>query len=389
MNPNIGMVKDVLLFDRPGHPFFKNVKDQFQKLIRDKFASIIAQVQQTDKALYQKGLLQTERLCNFQSSEKLFSAPEFIGKIMEHPNETAADIYNFYASSAEAEIARQTGTFNQLAHPYLWTADGDYFIRYDKESAVYNDYNAFTLHDNIILDFFSPNCIRIDSRELGDDPSVVIEEYNYEEAFIIYEKLAELLHPLSTLPNSAINLVTSFTRTIILKKQETTGKKMFSSASLYPYIGRSLLLNAGKASDSQVIDALVHESIHSMLYSIDALNKWMPPNATIKLIGSVIISPWTGRALSLGNLCQAIFVWYGLFNFWQLAIQYSLYDRDYGQKRMAQIQDGFARVDIRVLSDTYNLRLQETFVQTVEDVKSIVLKSACCKLPIYTIQNSL
>jgi hypothetical protein len=73
----------------------------------------------------------------------------------------------------------------------------------------------------------------------------------------LMKNLAESLSPLHNFPNSVIELITNFTRVVILKKQAQKESILFSSASLFPYIGRSLLINADGAGISQIIDALV------------------------------------------------------------------------------------------------------------------------------------
>ena len=106
---------------------------------------------------------------------------------------------------------------------------------------------------------------------------------------------------------------------------------------------------------------------------IDAIKKWMPTNAIINKVGPVILSPWTGRPLNPGNFCQAIFVWYGLFNFWQLALANNLYDKEYGEKRIATIQKGFEKVEIDSLNKEFHLQLNDEVLETVEEVKAAVL----------------
>lgn len=372
MNLNIGLAKEALLFQPHQASLYRCINRLFQKCIKEKFSLISRDLIEINETLYEYGNKKIEAATAIEDIPGVWNAPEFIGKMLNYPYESAEEIYSFSIKAIEAEIAKKSRTFDHNTHPYLWTANGDHFIQFDKETCTYNHYNAFKLNELITLDFFSPNCIRIDSKELEEDQSAVIEEYNYEEAYAIYEKLEESVSPLYNFSNSVIELITNFTQVIILKKQVQKETILFSSASLFPYIGRSLLINADRAGSSQIIDALVHESIHSMLYMIDAIKKWMPANAIINKVGPVIPSPWTGRLLNPGNFCQAIFVWYGLFNFWQFALSNHLYDQGYGEKRIATIEKGFEKVEIDLMNKKFQLQLNDEVLETVEAVKAAV-----------------
>ena len=303
MNLNIGLAKEALLFRAPQASLYRSINRRFQKFIKERFSLIAGDLMETNETLYACGNKKIETAGGLEAIPGVWNSPEFISKILNYPYESAEQIYSFLIQAIDAAIAKRNRTFDHVTYPYLWTANGDYFIQFDKEARTYNNYYAFKLNELITLDFFSPNCIRIDSKELSEDESNVIEEYNYEEAFAIYEKLEESVSPLYNFSNSVIELITKFTRVIILKKQVQKETVLFSSASLFPYIGRSLLINTDRAGSSQIIDALVHESIHSMLYMIDAIKKWMPTNAIINKVGPVILSP--GRqAVESGNFSR-------------------------------------------------------------------------------------
>ena len=79
---------------------------------------------------------------------------------------------------------------------------------------------AFELND-MPLDFFSPSCIKVNAQELQEPAGSVIDEYDYREAFNIYERIYDSLEPLTGKKGAAdINdLIYKFTNVIILKRQ--------------------------------------------------------------------------------------------------------------------------------------------------------------------------
>jgi hypothetical protein len=374
MNLSVTLAKEALRFQQQQLPVYENISRVFYQKVKEKFAFIVQQLKMQDEAWWKQEEAKLKRSGGMEAVSKVWYAPEFVSKIVDYPYESEREIFSFFLQAAAAEAAQKTGEFDPAVYPYLWTANGDYLIQFDSEEKTFNEYHAFQLNDTITLDFFSPYCIRIDSKELEEDATGLIEEYNYAEAFGIYEKLEESLSPLNNFLNSVSGLISGFTKVLILKKQVHKKPMLFSSASNFPYIGRSLLINAGEAGDSQLTDALVHESIHSLLYMIDVVEKWMPLNAVIHRVGRSIISPWTGRPLNPGNFCQAIFVWYGLFNFWHLALAHNIYDKEYGEKRIATIQKGFEQVEIESLNKKFTLQLNQSVLETVTAVKEAVVQ---------------
>lgn len=91
----------------------------------------------------------------------------------------------------------------------------------------------------------------------------------------------------------------------------------FFSASHRNLIGRVTLGNAHSHSTERLMDALVHEAVHSLLYKVELHEAFF---LNITLAGELrAISPWSGRNLSLTSYVHACFVWFALANFWRLA----------------------------------------------------------------------
>jgi hypothetical protein len=94
----------------------------------------------------------------------------------------------------------------------------------------------------------------------------------------------------------------------------------FSSGSTGEYVGRSIFCNAhSSAVDAGILaEALVHESIHSLLYMHETCEPWVASD-DLRANDAVVVSPWTGVRLPLRNYLQACFVWFGLAEFWSMA----------------------------------------------------------------------
>jgi hypothetical protein len=158
MSLNIGLAKEVLLFKPHDASLYRFINRRFQKFIKEKFSLIAQDLIEINEALYAYGNKKVETAGGIEAIPDVWNAPEFIGKLINYPDESAEQIYSFFIQSIDAEIAKRNNTFDHTIYPYLWTANGDYFIKYDKETCTYNNYDAFKLNELITLDFFSPNC---------------------------------------------------------------------------------------------------------------------------------------------------------------------------------------------------------------------------------------
>jgi HEXXH motif-containing protein len=97
-------------------------------------------------------------------------------------------------------------------------------------------------------------------------------------------------------------------------------KKGTQSFSNKPVIGRMGIANADsdRWSISKIADAIVHETIHALIYKIELTN-CLYLDDSIESEPLKIKSPWSGRQLPLHSFVHACFVWFGLWSFWRLA----------------------------------------------------------------------
>jgi hypothetical protein len=74
------------------------------------------------------------------------------------------------------------------------------------------------------------------------------------------------------------------------------------------------LTNIDAESDSWLVDALVHEGVHSLLYMLEVSEPWFLAGRNG---GDRVRSPWTGASLPGHSFVHACFVWYALYHFWK------------------------------------------------------------------------
>jgi hypothetical protein len=118
---------------------------------------------------------------------------------------------------------------------------------------------------------------------------------------------------------------------------------LFASQSARRNIGLATLFNlhCGLSPVDQVVDALVHESIHSMLYKLELIHPfYTDQNAALY---TKVASPWTGRILELHSFVHACFVWYGLLMLWSRASEPS----SFGQQAKERARRGFLAAPLR------------------------------------------
>jgi hypothetical protein len=156
------------------------------------------------------------------------------------------------------------------------------------------------------------------------------------------ERMATAWSGLSAASLIASDFVTQFVQVIALRRHnERAG---FSSGSYRGYIGRVVLGNPDSefSSDIRIVEALVHEAIHAMLYMTLYPVAWGVEDSRCYAEGEKVVSPWTGASLKLSSFLQACFVWYGLLNFWWRALERNAFrDTDRASRRLEQALKGF------------------------------------------------
>lgn len=153
----------------------------------------------------------------------------------------------------------------------------------------------------------------------------------------ITENLARALHIIRFVPN-AHKMICRFTKVIVIRKNPAYGYYSSSSRS-YPTV--QIITNPQLMSVDDIIDSVVHEAIHSFLYSIELIHPFIIDRSienTFKLV-----SPWSGQLLPLHSYIHACFVWYGLYFYW---MQHDGASQIEATKKRRRAQQGFLKEDL-------------------------------------------
>jgi hypothetical protein len=186
-----------------------------------------------------------------------------------------------------------------------WSALADVYI--SAEGAVW-----LPRARELVLDAYSPN-LR-DGWLAGTATTCSREELLAMQPRI--ERGLDIIQAACPLARAAIG---SSVKTVVLLKDERE-PNVWQSMSTERWIGSIMLRNVcypGVWSDALIVEGLVHEAIHSMLYPIELLQSLYTDLAASYSLR--VTSSWSGRSLPLHSFTHACFVWFGLWNFWETA----------------------------------------------------------------------
>lgn len=370
--PGISAALEILQFRENCLSLSQQVKDAFAVKVQERFAGFLEFLKQNDYSRYNT---LTNRLRTVWGSYELpaeLFTPEALFKILFSNQQkyflTNAD---FLVEAIDAHTAI-SDAFDTRLYKSLWTSNGSHFITYDNAAKDFSMYEAWQLNSKIPCDFFSPYCMKVDNAALNEPEHHIISTYEFDELEGICQLLDETVVPMyDRLPEVAAFLE-CFTNVILIKRLETPGKRSFISSTSDYLIGRTLLINPDAVGFEDIIDGLVHENTHSLLNMLEVIEPWQPDVELSEASGYTIVSPWSGNLLTARNFVQANFVWFGLFNFWNKALQTDAYDRSYATARIRFIQAGFEKADWSVL-DGFNPK--PALSAALNDMKQLVQQS--------------
>lgn len=161
----------------------------------------------------------------------------------------------------------------------------------------------------------------------ADSPSAraripcVVEKFSpYAPAEVqdIHTRLRAAGHLLHQLCPEASALVAGFTKTVVIRRDPDNPERWMSE-STEGFLGRTVLCNPHlpTLSPLDLVEALVHESIHSWLSTVELFDPLLPDREAAQDL--VLVSPWTGNALDAQRFVHAALVWAGLRNLWARA----------------------------------------------------------------------
>jgi hypothetical protein len=158
--------------------------------------------------------------------------------------------------------------------------------------------------------------------------------YTYDMALSHLERLETGLEIVESVSSSARSLVRLFTTTIQLRQNRNCPNVVNSSTHTSIGLIRSDNFHSLHEDMPEVVDMLVHESIHQYLHLFEEqLFPFVHAVPKELLDQRLFASPWSGNLLDLRSYTHAILVWYGLWNFWG-----SIVVSGYSHPEISQIQ---------------------------------------------------
>ena len=252
--------------------------------------------------------------------ERIILAPRSCNDLLYAP---PTDLV-YHLESARAEQCRSG---DARPKDELWTAMGDQcFVPEQPNQAwsIYDvldrrypleesDISAPLIEGGIPVDFSSPHA----KDRIKDDTQEFTPLSAGEQATAV-EKLNQAMRIIAKACPAAFNLILAYTRVIVVGNNPDS-PKLFSSSSTEMYTGRVVIINAHTEATSidDLVDTLVHEAIHNILYIIEIEDPIIPKELQETADPTRIPSPWTGNSLFLHPFCHACFVWLGMWSFWE------------------------------------------------------------------------
>jgi hypothetical protein len=289
-----------------------------------------------DEALPGTGTLVADRVSQVSGEGLLRAllAPETTTRILWPRRYVRQEIATFLADAFTAEAALEGRVVPPLSG--LWSARGDAHISGDRSVE-----RTETVGGRIPVDLESPFSRSIDvtgEKERLEKSRPPLAELERE---VVLKKLRAAICILAAHAGPCLDVVARFTKVLVVLADPA---EPFSSGSVGRYIGRTVICNVQAAPiDAGILaDALLHESIHALLYIQEIEHAWVTDSALL-LPERRVASPWTDRLLSVRSFLQACFVWYGLLHFWSQLRTSGATPPDIAERMMSRAIRGFRR----------------------------------------------
>jgi hypothetical protein len=268
------------------------------------------------------------------SRRRFLTAPETYRLLCTPSRRPAATELAFVESSLMAERARLDG--ETPAALDCWTARGDARFAAAAPGAA-GRFEAPTLAAGVVVDSPSPYAY-LEANAAGSGEPVATQELA-----ALLPSLADAAGRLREVSQAAYETFRTSISVVTVRRDR---RHEAAASSSWPWlIGKMGLANpwagAGDQRSAALVNALVHESIHSLLYRIELVE----PLYASQQAGQDVLafSPWSGRELRLHSFVHACFVWFGLWCFWRLPAAASVVApaivRDLGERAARGFRD--------------------------------------------------
>lgn len=217
--------------------------------------------------------------------------------------------------------------------------------------------------------------ISIDADGYCDSPALTSPniQCNGEIQFVL-QRLARSLKLIGAVNGTVLNMIQQVLKIIVIQKDDTDANG-FSSSSWPSLIGKMALTNPHRSNldDAWIIDALVHESIHSFLYRIECFETFY--TSTSALLDYKAVSPWSGKTLYLHSYVHACFVWFGLWCFWSLVAESGNFSRVQTEFFRERSHRGFLKQNVLANLGAGQQQITEPIRLSIETIQKMALYS--------------
>jgi hypothetical protein len=185
----------------------------------------------------------------------------------------------------------------------------------------------------------------------------------------VVRKLARAAHGIAMTSIPAFQLWQESVDAIAIRTSANAAP--FSSGSLNFNARVSLFLNAhGRdVNQAEIADGLLHEAIHSLLFMFEETAGAFVSGIRTAEDETKIVSPWSGNILFLPAFTHACVVWYGLFWFWQAALDRQSWQTRHSQFRRDRARAGFEKRPSVMISSDCRSRLSPEFGAALEVIE--------------------
>ena len=244
---------------------------------------------------------------------RLATAPETFSRLSDGECSPSA-ILSFLRYSLQAEFAI---TRSLPCKETLWTALGD--VRIDPSIAGESriNYVAQCLGSSTVpIDVKSPYCQHLNALKEQ------YTEYPPTELCQLLESLSSAWHAIGATQRTRLEIIALFFRSVVFRYNPMY--QGYGSSSSVSHFGRAVFRNTHLAGFVNVVEGLLHESVHAAINVIDLSESCYHGGPEIHT--RTCTSPWTGNLLSPRTYFHAVLVWYSLKLFWSKALGTSWFD---------------------------------------------------------------
>jgi len=244
------------------------------------------------------------------------------------------DAARFFRESLQAELARDGGAVT--TSNVIWSAVGDLWV--SRAGSVQHSVPGIRLFP---VDLDSPFLRSVHLTGPQTRATLPLATLSHEDRCAVVERLAESEAAVERTDPGVARFLQMFVKVLTLRSSHHT---RFECSSLTRFVGRALFYGVGwsEVSREELAESIVHEAIHACLLMAER-SGWLGRDGGIFTLSREVISPWTGARIRPSSFIHACFVWYGLVNFWRLAVERGSFEQTSAEGRLWKAAGGFIR----------------------------------------------